>query len=82
MPEIRLTIRLHNALRRQHPHGWQDTLQLSLPARSAVGDLLATLSLSLPPEAILVVIDRRAVSPDHILRDGDTVHLLPAIAGG
>lgn len=79
---ITVTVHLHNALRRRTPAGWQNRLSLTLPAHAAVRELIERLQLDFPREALLVVVDRRAVSEDHLLQDGDVVHLLPALSGG
>lgn len=79
---IAITVRLHNALRLGATGDWQSRVDLTLPAAGRVRDLLDRFDFDLPDEAILAILDRRAVPPDHVLTDGDIVHLIPAISGG
>ena len=80
--DIAITLHLHNVLREQAPTDLPSPVTLALPASATVADLLARLGLTFPPDALLLVVNRRAVGPEHTLRDGDTVHLIPALAGG
>lgn len=80
--QITLTVRLHTALRRGDDSGWQNRIELTLPAQSRVQDLLDRLALDFPQDAVLVIIDRRAVAAEQPLTDGADVHLIPAISGG
>jgi MoaE-MoaD fusion protein len=61
-------------------------LEMEVPNGSTVGDFLRQLrSLDrerrLPP-APLVAVNERYARPDHVLRDGDEVAVIPPVAGG
>jgi molybdopterin converting factor small subunit len=77
-----VTVRLHTILRRKTPDGIFDRVQLDLPDGSSVGTLLETLEIRLRGENLLLVVNGRIVEPEHSLRDGDEVRLIPAMSGG
>lgn len=61
-------------------------MQMEVPSGSTVGDLLRQLR-SLDPEqrlppAPLVAVNERYARPDHVLRQGDEVAVIPPVAGG
>lgn len=81
-PAVTITLHLHNVLRQQTPAGLSSPASLTLPAGTTLAGLLAWLEITFPADALLLVVNRRTVGPEHILQEGDTVHLMPALAGG
>jgi sulfur carrier protein ThiS len=77
-----VTVHLHTVLQRETPGGRLRRLQVSLPATSTVADLLAHLELRPDPEWTLFVVNGRQATPTQALREGDEVHLIPALSGG
>lgn len=75
-------VRLHTALQRVSAAGRTGQISLELPPGARVSDALAALQLIADDEALLLVLNRRAVEPDAPLSDGDTLDLIPAISGG
>ena len=73
-----VTVYLHTILQRQTPDGKQQQLDVTLLSGSKVGDLVHDLGLGLPAEAIVWKVNGRYVTPDHILCEGDQVHLIAA----
>ncbi len=77
---IRVTVRLFSVLR--HREGRiVDRLELELPAGSRVCDVLDLLEVAGELEAIVAVNDVMA-GEDDSLADGDTLAIIPAVAGG
>lgn len=63
------------------------SVEISLPRGATIGDLLAEFRAQVPgaailPERPLCAVNLSHVLPDHILRDGDEVAILPPLAGG
>ena len=79
---MQVTVHLHTILQRQTPAGYQRRLEVTLPAGSTVADVLRELDISLPLDALLLVVAGRSVAPDYQLQDQDDVHLMPAMSGG
>ena len=77
-----ITVHLHTILQRQTAEGMQRRLDVSLLSGSVAMDLIQDLGLELPVEAMLLVVNGRSALPDHILHDGDEVHLMPTLSGG
>ncbi len=77
-----ITAHLHATLQRQTPSGPLRRLDVTLPPQSALKDLLEALAVRVESDAILLVVNGRLVSPDHVLGEGDEVHLFPALSGG
>jgi len=77
-----ITAHLHTILQRQTAEGMQRRLNVSLLSGSVAMDLIHDLGLELPVEAMLLVVNGRFALPDHILHEGDEVHLMPALSGG
>jgi molybdopterin converting factor small subunit len=57
-------------------------LDVTLPPISTLADLLSTLAVKADEEATLLVINGRTADPLQALKDGDEVHLIPAMSGG
>jgi len=79
---IRVTVHLHTILQRPTPEGMLRQLDVRLAPGSTVGDLLVTLEVHLPVDALLLAVNGRVAEPDQTLQEGDTVNLMPAISGG
>jgi len=72
-----VTVRAGSWARRFLP----ECMDVALPEGTDVSGLLAVLPVP-PAEVGLAVMDDRIVPRGHVLRDGDTLELLPVIIGG
>ncbi|MCL4266155.1 MAG: MoaD/ThiS family protein [Anaerolineae bacterium] len=79
---VQITVHLYTILQRQTPDGPQRQLEVTLPPGSTIADLIKTLGITLPEEAMLVVMNGRHTTTAHILQPHDHVHLMPAMSGG
>ncbi len=79
---MRVTAHLHTILQRQTPVGLVRRLDVELPDSSCVADLLLSLEISLPLDALLLAVNGRVADPEKILEEGDQVNIMPAISGG
>lgn len=79
---VNVQIKLHTILQKQTPEGRIDTINLTLKNGSSIRDLVALLDLEMSTDEILFVINRQNVHLDDVIKDGDEIHLIPAIAGG
>ena len=77
-----VTVHLHTVLQRQTPEGLQRRLTVTLPAESTLADLLKNLEITADLDGILLVVNGRSASLQHVLCDRDEVHLIPALSGG
>jgi molybdopterin converting factor small subunit len=83
-----ITVHLHTILQRKSPAGLVSRLELELPLRpgggelDTVGDLVDLLEIRLAPDDLLLAVNGMTAAPEQVLRDGDVVHLIPALAGG
>jgi molybdopterin converting factor small subunit len=77
---ISVSVRLYSILR-QRDGRIVDSLELTLPMGSRAADVLSILDVPLDLEIILAVND--VVSSDTVvLKDGDRLAIIPAVAGG
>ena len=60
----------------------QRELEVTMLSGSSVTDLMADLGVDLPLEAMLLVVNGRLAPPTYRLKEGDHIHLMPAISGG
>lgn len=73
---------MSSALRRHVPdYDAEHGVSLDLPAGSDAAGLIKALGIP-PKEITVIMVDRKAVGPEHILADGDLVGLFPALGGG
>jgi molybdopterin converting factor small subunit len=79
---LTVVVHLHTTLQRPTPNGPLRRMDLALPAGSTLGDLLGRLSLTHLDDSVLLVINGRQADSRCVLRDGDEVHLIPALSGG
>lgn len=79
---MKVSVHLHTILQRQTPQGLIRRLEVELPGGSRVADLLKTLEIALPVEALMLAVNGRVAEPETTLQDGDEVNLMPAISGG
>ncbi len=79
---MKVTVHLHTILQRQTPEGLIRRLEVELPGGSRVADLLTTLAINFPEEALLLAVNRRVANGATLLQDGDQVNIMPAISGG
>lgn len=77
-----ITVRLHSILLGQIPHGAGGELALALPDGADVASALAALKLTLPAEALILVVNHRILRLQDALHDGDVLEVFPAISGG
>lgn len=77
-----ITVHLHTILQRPSPTGWQRQLPLTLADGRTVADVLTYLEVTLPEDALLLVVNGRVITPQTVLQDNDHLHLMPAISGG
>jgi sulfur carrier protein len=54
--------------------------EVDMPGSRRVRDLL--LELKINPESVLVVRDQELLTPDELVKDEETVEVVPAISGG
>jgi sulfur carrier protein ThiS len=79
---VRVIAHLHTILQRQTPEGLVRRLEVELPGGSRVADLLVSLEITLPLDALLLAVNGRVAGPEHVLSEGDQVNVMPAISGG
>ena len=82
MNTMNITVHLHTILQRQTPDGPQREVDVTLLTGSSIEDLLHDLGVTVPIEAMLMVMNGRLVEPQQRLQDGDQIHLMPAMSGG
>lgn len=79
---MRVHVRLHTTLRRVTPQGVVDRLELELEPGATMAALLEQLQIQPAGRSLLLVVNGRPVSKDHVLNEGDEVRLVPGISGG
>jgi molybdopterin converting factor small subunit len=57
-------------------------LEVELPPGATLEYLMTREGIVIDSENYLLVVNSRNVEPDHVLKDGDDVDLIPAISGG
>ena len=57
-------------------------LEVSLPDGSRLDDLLRTLGITMPLDALLLAFNGRVAEVEQVLKAGDQVNIMPAISGG
>jgi molybdopterin converting factor small subunit len=77
-----VTVHLHTILQRETAGGRQRQLELDLPPGSSVADVMAALDITLPVDALLLLVNGRYAEPETVLHAADNVHLIPALSGG
>lgn len=77
-----VTARLNATLRRPTPDGYLNRLTVELEEGATVASLLDALGLDQDPQHLMILVNRRQVDLDHVLSDGDEVHLFPPLSGG
>jgi sulfur carrier protein ThiS len=79
---MRITLKLFATFRRYMPPNSQGTsLDLEVPTGTPVADVLNGLDVPTAGGAVILV-NGRTVEPGHVLQEGDTVAVFPAMAGG
>jgi sulfur carrier protein ThiS len=79
---MRIRVELSSALRHHvADYDPESGVSLDLPAGSDAAGLIKALGIP-PKEITVIMVDRRAVKPEHPLADGDLVGLFPALGGG
>ena len=81
---MKATVRLFAILREK---AGTAELELELPERSTVADLLAMMESSYPNLSAsaphtMIAVNTEYVESTHLLRDGDEVALIPPVSGG
>ncbi len=79
---MRVVVHLHTILQRQTPEGLVRRLEVDLPGGSRVADLLLSMEIALPLDALLLAVNGRVADPEQVLEEGDQVNIMPAISGG
>jgi len=79
---MQVTVHLHTILQRETPDGTIGRLEMSLPDESTLAELIEHLEIPLSPDHMILAVNRRMAELDQVLKDGDTVNLMPAISGG
>jgi molybdopterin converting factor small subunit len=79
---MQVTVHLHTILQRETPDGLISRLEISLPVESTLAELIEHLEIPLSPDHMILAVNRRMAELDQVLKDGDTVNLMPAISGG
>lgn len=77
-----VTVHLHTVLQRQTSEGLVSQLDVSIPPKSTINDLLTQLEINYPLDSLLLVVNGRLAEVDHILQEGNQINLMPAISGG
>jgi thiamine biosynthesis protein ThiS len=77
---VRLTVRLFGDLRRHLPDG-QEALDLELPEGSTVLAMLKQAGID-PNEVWVVRVNKKIVSEEHPLQDGDDLEVFEPVGGG
>ncbi len=79
---MNVTIHLHTILQKQTDTGMVSRLDASFPEGVTLADVIKSLDIALPLEALLLAVNGRVAQPDQPLADGDVINLMPAISGG
>jgi molybdopterin converting factor small subunit len=74
---MEIEVRLFASLRKYE----NEKNRIELKAGARVGDFLQKIGIP-PSEVAIILVDGRHAAQDQPLRDGETVSLFPAIAGG
>ena len=79
---MRVRVELSSALRRYLPdYDPERGVTLDLPPDSDAAGLIKALGIP-AKEITMIMVDRKAVRPEHRLAHGDLVGLFPALGGG
>jgi sulfur carrier protein ThiS len=79
---MNVTIHLHTILQKQTETGMVSRLEVSFPEGILLADVIKSMDVALPLEALLLAVNGRIAQPDQRLADGDVINLMPAISGG
>jgi molybdopterin converting factor small subunit len=77
-----VVVHLHTILQRKGPEGSISRLVVEMPPGSDLAALLLLLEIKMDLDELLLVVNTRTAKPEQILKDGDEVHLIPALSGG
>jgi len=80
--KLAVTFQLHTVLQIETPKGRITALQYQMQRGQTIEEALQALGLAIDPEQTLIVVNRQNVGLDYQPKDGDIIHLIPAIAGG
>jgi sulfur carrier protein ThiS len=75
-------IHLHTILQRKTEIGVIRQLSMALPPESTLAEALTELEIHLPLDGLLLVVNGRLASTQNPLKDGDIIHIIPALSGG
>jgi sulfur carrier protein len=80
---MQINIRLLASFRRYLPegHNGQASFRHQVPPGARVGEVLAGLPIP-PGEVYTFFVNGRHASRDHLLQEGDTLAVFPAVGGG
>lgn len=77
-----MTFQLHTVLQKQTPQGRISSICHRMRHGNTIAAALQDVGLNINPDETLIVVERRNVGLDYQPKDGDVIHLIPAIAGG
>jgi sulfur carrier protein ThiS len=75
-------INLHTILQKQKNKSRLERIDMVVPDGTTVEDLLKRLEITLPEDALLVIIKNHVYDHKHELSNGDYIDIIPAISGG
>jgi molybdopterin converting factor small subunit len=77
-----VTLRFHTLLQKKTNIGNLTDLDVQVPDYATIEDVLSTLSLDLPWDSLILVVNHRVCDLEHVLSDNDIIDCIPALAGG
>ena len=79
---ITVQVHLHTILQKQTPQGLVPNIHYQCKDGQTIGQLLVDLSVQYHEDILLLVANGQITTLDYALKDGDDIHLIPAISGG
>lgn len=80
--EMKVSVNFHTTLRDEIKLGAEHSIQVEIIVGWTVKKLLQELSINIDPEFIIILINGRIENENSILKEGDKIDFVPAIAGG
>ena len=75
-------VNLHTILQHTSDKGTVRKLNMTLPPGAILAEVLDRLEIPLPEEGLILVVNGKTAEATSQLRDGDIIHLIPALSGG
>jgi len=79
---MKIKVHLHTILQQGLPEETLNKLIIDLPEASTLVDLIEHLNIQLGSKSLTLAVNGRTAEEVQVLKDGDVVHLIPAISGG